>query len=73
MELSLFEKGFLGYPWYSWLRIFQFHTLQYITLVLHISLCAADFKLLLFLNVNLLYLNVCFYLLHDFDVDYFIK
>ena len=37
--------------------IYKFHILQYITLVLHISLCAVDFKLLLFLNVNLLYLK----------------
>ena len=48
---------FLGYPWFSWICFFfQFQLLQYITLVLHISLCAVDFKLL-FLNVNLLYLK----------------
>ena len=57
MELSFFEKGFLGYPWYSWLCISQFHTLQYFTLVFHISLCAVDFKMFLFLYVNLLYLK----------------
>ena len=43
VELSLFEKVFLGYPWYSWLCISHFHTLQYLTLVL----CAVDFKMFL--------------------------
>ena len=57
VELSLFEKGFLGYPWYSWLCISHFDTLQYLTLVFHISLCAVDFKMFLFLYVNLLYLK----------------
>ena len=58
--------------------IFQFHTLQYITLVLvlHISLSAANIKLLSFLNVNLLYLKCVLSfisILHDFDVEYWIK
>ena len=57
MELGLFQKGFLGYPWYSWLCISQFHTLQYFTLVFHILLYAVDFKMFSFLYVNLLYLK----------------
>ena len=68
MELSLFEKGFLGYPWYSWLCISQFHILQYFSLVFHISLCEVDFKMFSFLYVNLLYLKCVLLFLHDFDV-----
>ena len=64
MELSLFEKGFLGYPWYSWLCISHFHTLQYFTLVLHISLCAGDFKKLLFFVCKSIVFEMCTFIFY---------